>query len=255
MDNSNTRYIIYRHKFKNNKSYIGYTKKTLQERLNAHIYAASRGINNKFYRALRKYGHENIESTILYFTKSMEDALEKEIYYIKEYDAIKNGYNISSGGSGGWIIGNLSKNKQKDYWKKRSEITSGQNNPMYSGYSDDDIIKAGANLYLLNGNIFSISNWRRYCEGKEYPINFSKCRFSGEGFSGFKKGIAQFLGLDELNEYSKTSAHNKKLREAIKGRIWINNGEINKQVFPEDPKYINSQWKRGRILKNNYENS
>ena len=52
---------------------------------------------NKFIRALKKYGAENFEFSILEECK-IEELDEKEIFYIKKYNSTVFGYNTSLGG-------------------------------------------------------------------------------------------------------------------------------------------------------------
>ena len=88
----------------NHKIYIGQSS-NLEERYKKHI----QNINdlNKdtyFYRALRKYGLQNFEYTILeefeYFDQQQLDQLED--YYIKKYNSLlPDGYNMIPGGSNG----------------------------------------------------------------------------------------------------------------------------------------------------------
>ena len=92
--------VIYRFRNKlNNKSYIGQSIQ-LYTRYNAHI-RRSGYLDSRFYRAVRKYGWENFEFSILeddVRTKELLDELE--IYYIKLYDSFNNGYNATLGGDG-----------------------------------------------------------------------------------------------------------------------------------------------------------
>ena len=86
----------------NDKVYIGQTY-NLQTRLNSH---KSKALNtkNKFYNAVRKYGWENFElsilSTIIANTKEeLSSLLDKlEIEYIRQYNSYKSGYNSTLGG-------------------------------------------------------------------------------------------------------------------------------------------------------------
>lgn len=86
----------------NGKVYIGQTY-NLQTRLNSH---KSKALNtkNKFYNAVRKYGWENFElsilSTITANTKEdLSILLDKlEIEYIRQYNSYKSGYNSTLGG-------------------------------------------------------------------------------------------------------------------------------------------------------------
>jgi group I intron endonuclease len=58
----------------------------------------------KIYNALLKYGYNEFDKIILEECESKQEILnEKEIYWMKYYDSIKNGYNLRGGGGGhGW---------------------------------------------------------------------------------------------------------------------------------------------------------
>ena len=93
---------IYKIQFPNGKVYIGQTYNT-HKRWLEHLYEASSGNQLKVYKAMRKYNivldnFSIIEDNIL----TQEEANTKEIYYIEQYNAIKNGYNIGTGGASGW---------------------------------------------------------------------------------------------------------------------------------------------------------
>jgi len=246
------KYIIYKHTIKNtNKSYIGFTSQTMEKRLHKHLLNANSGIKTKFYNAINKYGSESIISEILDRCESEKEAIEKEAFYIEKYDTYKSGYNSTKIGGGGWIIGQLSEDKQKAYFEKRIELNTGKKNPNYSGFTDEEIVIAGSKCYLENNNIFSIRKWYIYCDKFGYPKTFSKCRFNGESYNGFKKAIADYLGIDKLNKYVKTKEHIKKLSEKNKNKCWITNGIDTLNINISDFEKYDSSWKRGRTIKNN----
>ena len=88
------------HKCPNGKVYIGITSRRPKARWvcgNGYIK------NEHFYRAIQKYGWENIEHIIVEQNLSKNDAAELEIKLIKEYKSndYKFGYNMSSGGEFG----------------------------------------------------------------------------------------------------------------------------------------------------------
>lgn len=95
----NNKYKVYRYWSPSEKSYIGQTNQTLIAR------SGSRGqqyhASTKFYNAIQKYGfdwfkqHREILADGL--SKEEADSLEKE--YIRQYNSIKSGYNIQSGGT------------------------------------------------------------------------------------------------------------------------------------------------------------
>ena len=68
----------------------------------------NRHINPKLQNAYNKYGLENFSfQKITYDDITKEELNEQEIYYIKKYDSINNGYNIAPGGTGGEIRNKL----------------------------------------------------------------------------------------------------------------------------------------------------
>ena len=90
--------IVYRAKNKiNNKSYIGITTKTLEHRKRTHEKAAKYS-NRKFYTALNKYGFDNFEWSVLSECSDMVELENQEQHYIKHYNSMDNGYNLTSGG-------------------------------------------------------------------------------------------------------------------------------------------------------------
>ena len=108
------RYLIYKHTIVNtNKNYIGFTSLTMDKRLEKHILNVECGMKTKFYNAIRKYGKDSIISETIDYACTQEEAYDKESFYIEKYDTYKNGYNSTIRGGGGWIIGQLSKEKQK----------------------------------------------------------------------------------------------------------------------------------------------
>lgn len=90
-------YKIYCYTSPSNKKYIGQTNKPLQYRANhgeGYIGCPA------FYKAIKKYGwswfENHVEILATNLDKQEADRLEK--YYIKQFDSIKHGYNIQSGG-------------------------------------------------------------------------------------------------------------------------------------------------------------
>ena len=81
----------------NNKKYIGITKRKPEIR-----WSNGKGYKKTSYfrAAIEKYGWDNFEHIILYSNLSKEDACQKEIELIKEYDTTNRefGYNNALGG-------------------------------------------------------------------------------------------------------------------------------------------------------------
>jgi len=137
----------------NGKSYIGKTKRTLEERFKQHIKAAK---NNKKYilsRSIRKYGVSNFEISIINMASTDEELSLLEMKYIEEYRTYIgfedcNGYNMTLGGEGGNTNGNHP-NKEFIY-KKISESNSGENN--YLRKLDIEEYEEHLNKYLRDIN-------------------------------------------------------------------------------------------------------
>lgn len=84
----------------NRKAYIGKTDYfDINRRWNEHKRAVNREDckNRPLYRAMRKYGIENFEFSII---EETENTVEREIFWIDFYDTYKNGYNSTLGGDG-----------------------------------------------------------------------------------------------------------------------------------------------------------
>ena len=118
-----TGYIVYKHTTPNRKIYIGITSLSLQNRWrNGKGYRR----NTLFFKAINKYGWDNIKHEVLFDNLTKEEAEQKEIELIKLYKSNnkKFGYNIENGGNSKGKISDAEK-------KKRSIIFKGKNNPMY----------------------------------------------------------------------------------------------------------------------------
>jgi group I intron endonuclease len=120
------KYIVYMHENKtNHKKYIGITSQDPETRWR-------KGTNYRnchaIRRAFEKYGWDGFEHIILYEGLTKEEACEKEIQLISEYDTRnpEHGYNICIGGGG------TSGFAHTEEWKEElREKMSGSNNPNY----------------------------------------------------------------------------------------------------------------------------
>jgi len=92
----------------NGISYIGVTTKSIEYRKRTHE-NASKYSNKKFYNALKKYGFDNFEWSILHECSSIDELSSLEKYYIEKYDTFNNGYNLTTGGELKKIISEESK--------------------------------------------------------------------------------------------------------------------------------------------------
>lgn len=89
-------YFIYMHKNKQNgKMYIGQTK-SLKDRWKASAYDNC----TRFYNAIKCYGWDNFQHIVLQEGLTLEEANQKQTYYIQLYNTTNQnfGYNLSKGG-------------------------------------------------------------------------------------------------------------------------------------------------------------
>lgn len=115
-------YFVYRATNKlNNKSYIGITK-DFQYRHYRHFLDTGNGSQLHFHRALRKYGEDAFEWTILYRCSDEHSASIIEQQCVKFYDSYTNGYNMTTGGQRGWkkVTAEETKRKLSALYKGKS---------------------------------------------------------------------------------------------------------------------------------------
>lgn len=106
---TNCRYIIYMHTHAKTKlSYVGVTKKAVQQRLNKHFREARHNtlLKSKFHRAIRKakFDRSIWNTQELYVCDNAQEAYRAEVELIKTYDTFHNGYNTTPGGNVGPVL-------------------------------------------------------------------------------------------------------------------------------------------------------
>lgn len=230
--------VVYR--LVNKKTGLSYIGRTfdLRKRIWQHKASANKvGTKNEgqpIVKAIRELGFEAFDIEILYESKEFEDKKEldnllneMEIYFIKKYDSINNGYNRTKGGAGmlGFKpsektmaaikkanIGRVISEKQKEavrqsllkmwandeYKKKMSERFSGEGNPMYG-------VRIKGEQNPNYGKHLSEETKRKLSEAKKgkkgHPMSEEHKKKMSELFKGKPKSEAQ----------------RKKLSDSIKG--------------------------------------
>lgn len=98
MKNENRRYTVYMHIFPNGKRYVGITGQKTKDRwrINGNGYKPQKLV----YRAIKKYGWENIKHIIVAENLTVIEASELEKKTIERYKTVdlRFGYNQSTGG-------------------------------------------------------------------------------------------------------------------------------------------------------------
>lgn len=88
----------------NGKIYVGKTSTSIEKRWKNHVWTSKRATTTSIlHHAIRKYGEECFEVTLLDEASTKEALNEKERFWISQLDARNDaiGYNIAVGGEGG----------------------------------------------------------------------------------------------------------------------------------------------------------
>lgn len=178
-------YCIYKHTLPNQKVYIGKTC-DVKRRWRACNYVG----NWFFYNAIQEYGWENIAHEILEDNLTLEEANEKEKYYVALYQSTNGqyGYNLRAGGAGDGAMASKTE-KFKERYKR-----------VYQYTLEGDFIAEWDNLTLAAescGGINKITGISQCCNGKRktaygFQWRYKKFdRLSKQELTGVKKRIVQ----------------------------------------------------------------
>lgn len=91
------KYVVYLITFPNNKKYCGYSSNLKRRWRNKNEYRTQVAV----YRAIEKYGWDNLKKEVLYVFDNAEEALKQEAICIEEMDLLNpdKGYNLVPGGN------------------------------------------------------------------------------------------------------------------------------------------------------------
>lgn len=226
--------------------------------------------------AVKKYGIENFEVTVLEWCDSQQSLDDRERYWIAYYDAVNSDlfYNLAIGGTNG--------NPRRgtkfslEARKKMSSIVSGAGNPMYGKRHTENsrkkisenhanfkgenspsynriAINDGTNIkyirsedlekYLSKGWIIGITEERKQIQSKSL-----KGRKHTEDYK--KKQSERMSGKNNPMYGKKASKETRSLMTQQRlGRKWINNGKENKFVKPDElSSLLNEGWTLGKLV-------
>ena len=253
------KYIVYCHTL-HSKKYVGYTKKSMIERLEEHIEEALDGSDRHFYRAIRKYGVENIVSEQLCETTTKQAAKSKERYYVKKFDTFKNGYNMTHGGDGGNTTEKYSEEEMKDLSNRRSMLQSGMKNSRAKPDITKQMIVDAVVKYAIENDKSGDYILRKEIEDalkQELDVSptIMKQRFTN-GRTELLEEVNSKLSKARLAEvkydpYYRSEEQRKQLSSATSSHRWVTNGVKNIKLNAEDlDKFLkeNKTYKQGRTL-------
>lgn len=119
---------------------------------------------------------------------------------IKSNNSIKNGYNETHGGAGGFSV----PDHKLDRWKSGiSKRTRGSKNPNAKSVSNEEILDHALQFFIDNENRLIRARWMEYSKEAGLPLTYTKYRFGG-GYKNFLESFKQFLCRQGI-EYSDIS--------------------------------------------------
>lgn len=123
--------VIYKISSPSGKVYIGRTKNFNGRMAEHKCNALTKENKNSLYKAIRKYGWDNMNKEIICEVTS-EQAQQMEEQFIIAYDSVKKGYNDTYNGGGGsrWE-GRYDTPEYQMFVEKMKIINKGENNGMY----------------------------------------------------------------------------------------------------------------------------
>ena len=215
------------------------------------------GSGQLLIKAIRKYGFNNFSCRLIESCNSLEELNEKEIYWIKYYNAVEdeNYYNIANGGEGHTC----------EPWNKGKNIVVSENSlkALEYGRHLPASEKLKKQLSERRKNIEVTESTREKLRinqlGRKW-INdgkINKCVFEADLDnyldSGWKLGQLSKDRSSRINKfkqthYSKdTTEWKNNINKSIKGRKWVTDGFIDKQIKPDELEYyLSIGFKLGR---------
>ena len=176
----------------------------------------------KIDNARKKYGPENFEYTVLMkVTGDDPDEVKKylntlEIGFIKMYDSVKNGYNISDGGESrrGQIPWNKGKKLETSSWNKGIPMSEEQKKKLSEAHKGKPSGRKGMKLN---------DEWRKNLS--EAHKGKPSCRKGVKHSEESRKKMSESLkGRDVWNKgIPMSEEHKRKLGESKKGRHRVYN--------------------------------
>lgn len=232
------RYIVYCHTL-NGKKYVGYTGKTLDERLNDHIAEAAAGSDRHFCRAIRKYGIDNIISEELHISENKNEAKRKEREFIKKLKTFTMGYNMTHGGTGGNTIEKYSSERLAEHKKLKSNRSSGMCNGNAKPTITKGMVIETIVAYVIHHNLcgnYLLRKEIEYVLDTELNVSFAILR------NRFARGLCELIELVNAklylldmvgvmyNPHHRSETQKKLLSRAAAMNRWVTNGIQDLQI-------------------------
>lgn len=233
-------YSVYIHKFPNNKVYVGITQQDVKLRW--------KGTYNRYFtRAVAKYGWDNIEHLVVAEVDTREEACILEKKFIAEYNSFdpKFGYNLTTGGDGGYSLSNEAKriigdNSRKCLTgRKIKDSTKQKIRVAMTGrvFSEESINK----MRLAQKGRVSPNKGKKMLEEQKLKISLAR--------TGYKMSEEQKEKLRLANIGKKhTDISKQKRSDKMKELRYVNNGKENYRVkVSEVQHYLDNGYSLGIV--------
>jgi group I intron endonuclease len=231
-------YILYLHTTPIGKRYYGITKQKPKRRWRG---GSGYKKNQFFWRAITKYGWNNIKHEILFEGLTEHEAKGLEQYMIQWYDTAnpKYGYNITLGGEG---TNGLSGENHPMYGKHHSEETKQKMSENHADFSGENNPRYGKG-YLIAGENHPMYGKHHSEESKQKMSETMKGRNNPKAKSVICLTTKRifFTGVDAADYYN---THQQSISKCCKGKRKTA-GKYNGQ--PLKWKYLN--YKHDRIYR------
>jgi hypothetical protein len=188
----------------NNKSYIGKTRRGIEERFKEHIADSKRERCEKrpLYSAFRKYGVENFDIELVEEVDDNELS-DREIYWIEYYDTYHNGYNATKGGDGKAYV---DEDKIEELYKQYRNATKvAEIMGIHPNTAQRSLIKKG----------YDLSFYARPTPSKD--SFHQEFHFAMKGRDGVL--IKVFSNIDNATDYVKNELHVKSKEADVRRHI------------------------------------
>lgn len=240
-------YSVYIHKFPNNKVYVGITQQDVKLRW--------KGVYNRYFtRAVAKYGWDNIEHLVVAEVDNREEACILEKKFIADYNSFdpKFGYNLTTGGDGGYSLSNEAKriigdNSRKCLTgRKIKDSTKQKIRVAMTGrvFSEESINK----MRLAQKGRVSPNKGKKMSEEQKLKISMAR--------TGYKMTEEQKEKLRVANLGKKQTVETKQKRSIkMRGLRYVNNGVENHRVKQEKIReYLDNGYVLGLVHTDKYKN-
>lgn len=230
-------FILYVHVTPNNKKYFGITKTTVENRWRTNGFGYATQV--LFWRAIQKYGWENIQHIILADNLSKEWAckLEQDLIWKYKSNNSKYGYNVASGGDGPFGVtcsaetrekirqANLGRHHTEETKQKISKNSSHHNKGMkLSEERKEKLHNARRGKPAWNSGKKLSDEYRKKLSDahkgqKAWNKGIPCSEEVKKKISIANKGNVSYWKGKQLPNSTK-----EKISQSLVGRIWVNNG-------------------------------